>query len=224
MPAMATPAQTENPTRTGVGGTLVACALTLVAALLWIHQLTHGFQAWTYDDRRAMEAQQGRIAARVPTLHTAQGERLQPWSGVPGSPRAYLVDFIYTSCPGVCQALGSEFARMQADLHQAGNGSVGLLSVSFDVAHDGPAALAAYARQHGADGRTWVVAVPHSQDASRRLLSDLQVVVVPDGSGGYVHNGAIHLLDAQGRLRGLYAFDQWPQALAAAQRLAGAAR
>jgi protein SCO1/2 len=51
------------------------------------------------------------------------------------------------------------------------------------------------------------------------LLASLGVVVVPDGQGGFVHNGAIHLLDERGRLRGLYGFDQWQQALEAARRL-----
>jgi protein SCO1/2 len=52
------------------------------------------------------------------------------------------------------------------------------------------------------------------------LLRSLGVVVIPDGEGGFVHNGDIHLMDERGRLRGLFAFDQWPQALEAAQRLA----
>ena len=59
-----------------------------------------------------------------------------------------------------------------------------------------------------------------TQEDASALLRSLGVIVVPDGAGGFVHNGAIHLLDERGRLRGLYEFDQWPQALEAAQRLA----
>jgi protein SCO1 len=55
---------------------------------------------------------------------------------------------------------------------------------------------------------------------SRALLRALGVVVVPDGSGGFVHNGAIHLLDGQGSLRALFDYTRWPEALAAARRVA----
>lgn len=44
-------------------------------------------------------------------------------------------------------------------------------------------------------------------------------MAIPDGEGGFVHNGAIHLLDERGRLRGLFELEQWPQALAAARLL-----
>ena len=50
-------------------------------------------------------------------------------------------------------------------------------------------------------------------------MRSLGVVVIPDGMGGFVHNGSIHLLDGQGLLRGLYGYDGWPQALADARRL-----
>ena len=71
-----------------------------------------------------------------------------------------------------------------------------------------------------ADPAYWTLAVPATHDDALALLRPLAVVVVPDGEGGFVHNGAIHLLDERGRLRGLFEFDQWPQALAAAHRLA----
>ncbi|MBX3607230.1 MAG: SCO family protein [Piscinibacter sp.] len=204
-----------------VAPTFAACALVLVALLLATQALTGGFAAWTFDDRRVLALQQGRLVAQPPDLVTARGDVLQPWSGAPGTPRATLVDFIYTACPGVCQALGSEFERMQAELDDGGTPpAVALLSISFDLERDDRDALAAYTRRHHADGTTWTVAAPRSADALHALLQDLQVIVVPDGQGGFVHNGAIHLLDAQGRLRGLFDYDAWPQALAAARRLA----
>jgi protein SCO1/2 len=136
------------------------------------------------------------------------------------APRAFLVDFIYTRCPTVCQALGSEYQRMQAELVHS-DAPVQLLSLSFDPAHDDVPALAGYAKLHQAAARWWI-AVPAAAD-SQRLLGEFGVVAVPDGFGGYVHNGAIHLLDAGGRLREVFDYDDWPQALAAARQLAEAA-
>lgn len=204
-----------------LGATLAACAFVLAALATAAHVLTRGFEAWTYDERRTLDLARGSIVARLPPMLDFRGEVFEPWAGTSNLPRAYLVDFIYTSCPGVCQVLGSEFARMQATLQDTGTGhSVRLLSVSFDLERDDQAALAAYARLHRADGVNWVVAAPRPTEALNRLLRDLQVVVVPDGNGGFVHNGAIHLLDAWGRLHGLYGYDEWQQALAAARRLA----
>lgn len=218
---------TPNPgrVRPHLGATIAACTFALVTLLAATHVLTRGFETWTYDGRRALDLQQGGIAARPLALMSSRGESLEPWSGAPASPDAYLVDFIYTSCPSVCQVLGSEFARMQGALQEAGAGpSVRLLSVSFDLERDDRAALAAYAGLHRADGQSWVVAAPRSADELDRLLRDLQVIVVPDGNGGYVHNGAIHLLDAHGTLRGLFGYDEWQEALAAARRLAESTR
>jgi protein SCO1/2 len=96
--------------------------------------------------------------------------------------------------------------------------------VSFDVEHDGPAQMAQLAARLQADPAWWTLAVPATPDAARTLLQGLGVVAVPDGQGGFVHNGAIHLLDEQGRLRGLFEFDEWPQALAAAQQLVASPR
>lgn len=137
-------------------------------------------------------------------------------------------------CPGVCRApgagrwaLGSEYQHMQrqliADAKQVpANQRVRLLSVSvsFDVEHDGVTQLRQNARVLGADPQHWRWAVPATDTESRALLRSLGVVAIPDGAGGLVHIGDMHLLDGEGRLRGLFGFDQWPAALAAAREVA----
>jgi protein SCO1/2 len=87
------------------------------------------------------------------------------------------------------------------------------LSLSFDAANDRPGDLAAYAQRHHADARWWTVAVPASVDAAAELLERLRVVAIADGAGGYVHNGAIHLVDGRGTVRGIYDENQWREAL-----------
>ncbi len=202
-----------------------ALCLALLAGFAWlVARQTHDFEVWTFEGLRERQLQAGLLRAAPVPLRTADGALPAPWLDAAAGPAgAYLVDFIYTQCPSVCRALGSEYQQMQAELARRGDRTVRLLSVSFDVANEDARTLRGYARTYHADPARWTIAVPASPHDGEALLRSLGVVVVPDGFGGYVHNGAIHLLDARGRLRGLYALDEWPQALDAAQRL-GAGR
>jgi protein SCO1/2 len=205
--------------------TLGACALALALFALASHRLTQGFEYWTFDGLRRADAARGRLVAPATAVTTSSGERLTLWSGAGGDAPVYLVDFVYTRCPSVCQALGSEYAQMQAKLLAAppGRGMPKLLSLSFDVERDRREQLAAYAKRHGADPALWTVAVPASRDERDRLLERLGVVVVPDGFGGYVHNASLLVVDAGGRVHGVFDFADWPRALHAARRLGAAA-
>lgn len=219
-----------HPARAALSRRLTAalCLLLLGAAAWGLQTWTDGFEHWTFEAQRRQQLRAGKLRAPAVALRGAFRPVPVLWRADASTPAAYLVDFIYTRCPGVCLALGSEYQQMQrqlmaqrrADAHaQPAPAAVHLVSVSFDVAHDGPAQLAQLAARLQADPAWWTLAVPATPDAAQALLQGLGVVAVADGQGGFVHNGAIHLLDEQGRLRGLFEFEQWPQALAAAQQL-----
>ena len=209
--------------------------LLAAALLLWLSWYTQGFEVWTFEARRQVAAGEGSMQAAVVPVRLAMGSGGKeaapmaagwlPWAQPGAGAKAYLVDFIYTRCPTVCLALGSEFQQAQRAMAQdPAYAGVRMVSVSFDVEHDSPSALARYASALRADPAWWSFAVPDSMAGAETLLRSLGVVVIPDGLGGFVHNGSIHLLDGQGRLRGLYAYDGWPQALADARRLAAEGR
>lgn len=194
------------------------CAGLLLGLATGLAHWTHGFEIWTFEGRRQAQWQAGELRAAPAALRGLDGKAPDLWASADAAPAAYLVDFIYTRCPSICRTLGSQYQQMQRQL--AGSRTVRLVSVSFDLEHDDPAQLAHYASSLQVDPQTWTLAVPATPGDADRLLRSLGVVVVPDGQGGFVHNGAIHLLDHQGRLRGLFEFDEWPQALQAARRLA----
>jgi protein SCO1/2 len=203
------------------GATAWACALTFAFAVAAIGTLTRGFEHWTFEDLRQAQARLGELRAPPIAARTSRGELRTLFDGkAPGE--VQLVDFIYTACPTLCQALGSEYQRMQRALDDLPAKGVQLVSLSFDIARDGQAELAAYAARHRARPEHWTVAAPLAAADNRQLMQQLGVVVVADGLGGYLHNGEIHLFDADGVLRGVYAYDQWAAALAAARRLAAA--
>jgi protein SCO1/2 len=202
---------------------MLCLSLVLVLAV-GLYGWTCGFEVWTFEGRRQVQLQAGELRAPPVVLRGSDGSVPRLWGDADAVPAAYLVDFVYTSCPSVCRALGSAYQQMQRDLavrQEAEQTSphVHLVSISFDVDHDDPGRLARHAADMRAQPRHWTLAVPSTHDDARELLLSLGVVVVADGEGGFVHNGAIHLLDERGRLRGLYEFDQWPQALEAAHRL-----
>ncbi len=215
------PRPADRPQR--LGPTLAVCALWLLLAGAAVARLTGGLEAWTYEAQRRQLAAQGGLHASPLPLRDAQGRTWTAFEPASAPRPVYLVDFIYTRCPTVCQALGSEYYRMQQALQASGR-PVGLLSVSIDPQHDDQAALAAYAELHQAAPGHWRVAAPRSDAAAQAALRELGVVAVPDGLGGFVHNGSIHLIDANGRVHGVFDYAQWPEALARAERLAGGAR
>lgn len=204
--------------------------LAMLAGFVWgLHRFTAGFEVWTFEGRRELEVRSAALQAPAVALRGVSGHAPTLWRDGREASAVYLVDFIYTRCPSVCQALGSEYQQMQRELAAqaaagAATGSVHLVSVSFDVEHDSPPRLAQLASSLDADPAWWTFVVPATREDAQSLLQGLGVVAVPDGQGGFVHNGAIHLLDARGRLRGLFQSSQWPQALAAARQLAAMPR
>lgn len=201
--------------------TLAACGLLVGGFLAAAAPLTDGFDSWTFEALRRQQAATARLHASPIDLRDAQGGQQRAFDGTEPGTTVYLVDFVYTRCPTVCQSLGAEYARMQQALQTSARANrVQLLSISIDPLNDGQAELAAYARLHHADAATWRVAAPLELAAGQHLQRALGVVAVPDGLGGFVHNSATHLIDSQGRVLGIYDSGQWPTALADAQSAA----
>lgn len=197
--------------------TTALCAAILALFVGAAAAITHNFSGWTHESVRQAQARDGLLRAAPLALREPQGH--WRWPEAPGAGRVTLVDFIYTRCPTVCRVLGSEFQQMQRQLAEQGDDSVRLLSLSFDLEHDDAAALAGYAREHGARPPSWRVAAPLDDAANRALLRSLGVIAIPDGLGGWIHNGDLHLFDADGRLRAIYDVTQWETALDHARHL-----
>ncbi|WP_244132871.1 SCO family protein [Burkholderia sp. BCC0397] len=194
---------------------LVLC-IGFAAALAW---LTHGLQTWTLDERRSAQAAAGSMSAAPVVLRNARGGQFVPWNAASRSAQVYLVDFIYTRCETVCAALGSEFYWMQQEIRARGlEDRVSLLSVSIDPVHDDTSRLADYGSHQRADPAIWHISAPVRSAERGALLRSLDVVAIPDGLGGYVHNGEIHLIDGRGVVLGLYDYRQFKEALEAARR------
>ena len=194
-------------------------ALCGYAAADW---LTHGFQVWTDEGARRLEValqpvDAPRVAVDGPGVAAPDLPALLAQGG-----GVTIADFIYTRCQSVCLSLGSSFQQLQAAL-QADRANVRLLSISFDGAHDHPAALRAYAQGLRADLALWrFVRVPDAAQ-EQALLRRLGVVVVPDGRGDYEHNAALLVFDARGRMVRVFDVAEQQLALDYARHLARSA-
>ena len=115
------------------------------------------------------------------------------------------MDFIYTRCVDVCPILNDAMVEIRDALAaRPGGGDVRLLSISFDPWFDTPEVLSGYARVFDADGKGWRMARIGDPAQLRILLDTFGVIAIPDGRGGFEHNGAIHLVGRDGRLRAIH--------------------
>lgn len=178
--------------------TLLASLAILAGGGAALAGATDGFRAFTSEAARRLEVRQRPRALPSVPLQDARGDALD-LASLRG--RWLLVDFIYTRCLTYCSVQGGEFARLQDRLRgPIADGTVALLSLSFDPSHDGPAELAAYQQRSGDRGAGWVAARPTTDAGLEALLQAFGVTAIPDGLGGYVHNAAIAVVDPRGRL------------------------
>jgi protein SCO1/2 len=137
---------------------------------------------------------------------------------------ATIVDFIYTRCTTVCLSLGNTFQQLQTAIVSADpatvNPPVRLLSISFDLAHDDTRTLQQYAARLHADPRVWRFAGPRNAHDLAQLLKPYEVVVIPDGLGGFEHNAALLVVDPMGRLVRIFDYAEADLALAYARSIA----
>lgn len=174
---------------------LLLQACVLVAGIAAFSAATDGFRVLTTEGaRRIAIAEAPQVIPNVPMVD--QNGRRFTFADYRG--RTVLVEFIYTRCPVICGLLGEGFAALQERL-QNGSGRISLLSISFDPTHDDVAALKSYGERFGAEAPLWRIAAPSPAEV-RTLLESFGVVVISDQFGGYTHNAAISVLDADGRL------------------------
>lgn len=209
----------RSETRPSFVGTVCLCLLLAGGLGYIIVRDTGGLRHWTFEAQRRQSVKQAKLTVPAVTLRDQHSVPWQPWPGAdPGT--IYIVDFIYTRCPSFCQGLGAQFRQMQQDLmHQPS--PIRLVSISFDPRHDDASRIAEYVHRHGADAAWWRVTAPIDESALKSLLRRIGVVAIDDGSGGYVHNSALHLIDHSGQVRNIYDYGDWRSALADARRLAG---
>jgi len=176
----------------------ILLALVLSIGITALAFETDGFRVVTSAGARQLSVERA-----PPTLPDA---RLVDQNGMPFTLSAYrgravLVDFIYTRCPTICGLLGDDLAHVLR-LVEAKRSSepIDLLSISFDPRNDDRKALRLYGERFGAEAPRWRIAAPIDAQELAGLLQSFGVIVIADGIGGFIHNDAVYVVDARGRL------------------------
>lgn len=193
----------------GVAGALLS--LTVVATLLG--GATNGFRVWTTDAARAME-----VAARptaVPRVALVDQHGAPQF--IAATPRATIVDFVYTRCVTLCGTLGATYQQLQTDIVRRGVAErVRLLTISFDPVWDTPERLRYYAIAMHPDPAVWTIATFPNTHEVAGVLRAFGIRVISDGAGGFVHNAALHVVNPAGQLVAILPIDARDDAIDAA--------
>jgi protein SCO1/2 len=171
-------------------------AAVVVAGIVALAGATDGFRAVTAEGARRLRVERSpRTLPRV-AMVDHRGEPFS-WAEFEGSP--VLVEFIFTTCPDICQKMSSDFRALVRKASEDGT-AVRFVSVSFDPERDTVEQLARIAHYYGAEGELWRFARIEDSRELEETLQAFGVVAIPSPARGFEHNAAIHGVDERGRL------------------------
>lgn len=195
--------------------TLVAIFAVIALGLLAFGGVTRGFAAITADGVRRIDLERAPRTLPALSMIDQAGKTLSLADYGSASGYTTFVTLLYTSCDTICRTSASGLAFLQQEIRNRGlEGRVRLLTLSFDPFNDTPAVLAKHARSLGADASLWRSATVVSPSDLEPMLKLFDIVVIPDGLGGYSHNAALFRIDERGKLIKAYDVDRADLALA----------
>jgi protein SCO1/2 len=144
---------------------------------------------------RTSQAAIGRTASNWRlTDHRGRPLRMDELRGKP-----LVVSFVYTGCFQVCPATTQFLKRaVQSARDALGRDAFHVLTIGFNQPFDTPEALAAFARQQGADVDGWLFAAPREADVEA-LLKEFGLTVQATAAG-FDHLIQASIVDADGRI------------------------
>lgn len=119
--------------------------------------------------------------------------------------RVYVASFFFSTCPGICPAIRSKLARVQA-AYQA-DPRVLILSHSIRPSTDTPAVLAAYAADNDVHTGKWHL-LTGSQEAIYAVAKEAyfasEDLGSPEALSDFLHTENLLLIDQNRHIRGVY--------------------
>jgi len=130
------------------------------------------------------------------SLTDQEGREFRP-SSVPGT--VWIVDFIYTNCPGPCPLMSERMKRIARELQS--DPAIHCLSFSVDPARDTPNALNQYARRYRAESKQWTFLTGDAKTLDRL---DWDVFKLGHLTPDFNHSTRFVLVDKQRQIRAYY--------------------
>ncbi len=194
---------------------VIAFAIVVVLGLAAFSAVTAGFAAVTSDGVRRVQLKHNpRVLPDLPLID-ARGTMfsLRDYGGA--SDYVTFITLVYLQCQSVCRTSIAGQSWMQHAIQVRGlEGRVRLLTLSFDPANDSPQVMAEHARRMGGDADLWRFATLRDTGDLNRMLALFDIIVLPDGLGGYSHNAGLFLINERGQLARAYDVDRPDLALA----------
>ena len=146
------------------------------------------------------------VLVELPSYHLTS-EQGQPFGAENLRGKAYVANFVFTSCPSVCPRLTRRMAEVQERTKDLGD-ALHLVTFTVDPETDTPEVLRGYAQKYEADPKRWVFLTGQ--------LSEIEPVVVKGfkmmrdkketspGLFEIVHGERFVLVDGRGFVRGFY--------------------
>ncbi len=118
--------------------------------------------------------------------------------------KIYIADFFFTTCPTICPKMNAQLLRVYEKFKDYPNFKI--LSHTIDPVHDTVAVLRHFAKRLGVSSKVWHF-VTGDQDKIYEIgQTSYMVTAMEDKTapGGFLHNGALILVDPERRVRGIY--------------------
>ena len=119
--------------------------------------------------------------------------------------KVYVADFFFTSCPTICPIMKTQMLRVYEKFQDEPDFLI--VSHTIDPEHDTVDLLADYANRLGIpNARTWNFLTGDQERIFEIGQTSYLTTAMEDKNelGGYLHSGAVVLVERQGRIRGVY--------------------
>ena len=120
--------------------------------------------------------------------------------------KVYVVDYIFTSCPGICPVMTTQMSLLQFKLDKPGLKEIPFVSYTVDPERDTPEVLKQYGKDHDADFSRWTFLTGEKQDLYELGVYGYMVSTQEDAlaEGGFLHSEKFILMDWDHHIRGYY--------------------
>lgn len=178
--------------------TTLASLLVLAFGIGLIAIGTDGFRAYTAEAARILDLNKSNPRFPDAKLEDSTG---RTYSVTELEGKYVFITFIYASCGTFCPQLEMNMAEIYDKLPSQYVGEdIIFLSISFDTERDDVEVLRKYRSYFNKDEHSWRMARIPDQNELDALLKAFGVIVIPDDSGNFTHNGAFYFVDREGYL------------------------
>lgn len=112
----------------------------------------------------------------------------------------FVASMVYTHCTSLCPRIIADLQRLERALPADVRARTRFVLFSIDPERDTPAALHAFAQEHGLDPARWTLLVS-SPDDTRTLAAVIDVRFRPDAGGEIAHSAVIVVAGSDGVIR-----------------------